>query len=269
MLDTLYSGNSEAIIHDIERIYKQNNFCVVSFLYFANAMKYHLLEAPVTSLDSEYKNALEDADFLLPDGIALQTWYRFSRRHKPPLHNLNGTDLTPKIFDYLSRKYEIHVYIYSLYDEKIGKGQERLHKGAEKLKQEYGVAQVHSYQTIYAQRGRDFPRDAMEKEVSHDPLVWNIFLNSTWTPTQELFAHQHKDRFVKNRMLVLNTWWFIDFYSGFEIRAPKRVVNARVLETFWRIAHNPAKNFKKIVPMFGVFRVLWKNIFTPFRWIWK
>jgi hypothetical protein len=61
-------------------------------------------------------------------------------------------------------------------------------------------------------------------------------------------------------MLVLNVWWFVDFYSGFEKRAPERVVKLRVWETIRRILDNPKKNGKKFLAMFGVFRLIWKKL---------
>ena len=55
---------------------------MVSFLYFANMMHWRLVEPASKKAQSpaatRYKTSLEDADFLLPDGIALQ-W--FAQRH--------------------------------------------------------------------------------------------------------------------------------------------------------------------------------------------
>jgi UDP-N-acetyl-D-mannosaminuronic acid transferase (WecB/TagA/CpsF family) len=59
----------------------------------------------------------------------------------------------------------------------------------------------------------------------------------------------------ENNIIVINAGGFVDFLSGFEQRAPKRVRKIRVGETFWRIACNPRKNFKKMRWMFGVFRL--------------
>ena len=182
---------------------------------------------------------------------------------------MNGTDLTPKILSYFSKKYSVALYVYSLYDEKIEKWQEWLWKGIFKLKQEYWFWAIHSYQSHYNQRWEDFPWEEMEQSVDNSWNTWNIFLNCTWSPFQEKWIEKHKTWFVKNRMMVLNVWWFLDFYSWFEKRAPKRVVQAKVLETFWRVFSNPKKNLKKFVAMFGVFRLLGKKIFSRDSSVWK
>jgi UDP-N-acetyl-D-mannosaminuronic acid transferase (WecB/TagA/CpsF family) len=105
----------------MEKIYADQKFCVVNFLYFANAMQYRLFETPRNAADTIYKEALAHSDLLLPDGIALQMWDSRSRKPKRWLHNLNGTDLTPQILSYFTTKYTVHLYISSLYDENIGK----------------------------------------------------------------------------------------------------------------------------------------------------
>lgn len=95
---------------------------MVNFLYFANAMQYRLFEKVEYSQNAEkYKETLLHSDFLLPDGIALQL--RSKRTEKKSVHNLNGTDLTPKVLSYLNTHYSSisSVYIYSLYDPIIDK----------------------------------------------------------------------------------------------------------------------------------------------------
>ena len=264
MIEKLYRQHTDSVIKDIEAIYIANTSCVVNFLYFANAVQYHLLEldAKKTPEDKIYAVSLYASDFLLPDGIALQTWAYFSTKPRQWLQNLNGTDLTPKILWYFSQKYPVALYIYSLYDEKIWKNQEWLHKATSKLKQEYWISTIHAYQSHYNQRWQDFPWDEISQSVDNSWNTRNIFLNCTWSPFQEKRVEENKQWFVKNRMMVLNVWWFLDFYSWFEKRAPEWVVKAKVLETFRRITTNPKKNLKKFVAMFWVFRLLIKKIFT-------
>lgn len=264
MIEKLYTWNAEDLIKDIDAVYAANEFCTVNFLYFANAVQYHLLESNTeqTIEDKVYAHALIESDFLLPDWIALQVWWYFNRKPKMRLQNLNWTDFTPKILSYFSQKYTVHLYIYSLYDEKIQKSQEWLHKATQKLTNEYGIDIIHAYQSHFNQRWQDFPWDDMEHNVDTSGNVINIFLNCTWSPFQEKRTEKNKDWFQKNKMMVLNVGWFLDFYSWFEKRAPERVVKAKVLETFWRVASNPKKNLKKFVAMFWVFRLLGKKLFT-------
>jgi len=50
----------------------------------------------------------------------------------------------------------------------------------------------------------------------------------------------------------MNNGATLDYYSGFETRAPKRVVKMRVGETLWRITTQPQKNLKKFLAMFKI-----------------
>lgn len=267
MIEKLYKGDVEQYIKELESLYTQKQFCVTNFLYFANAVQYKLLEQNVK--DMEYKKALLSSDFLLPDGIALQIWAYFAQNPKKRLHNLNWTDLTPKILEYFSKNYTVHLYIYSLYDEKIWKSQEWLHKATNKLKNEYDIDAVYSYQSHYNQRWYDYPWEMMEEKIHVSDNVCNIFLNCTGSPFQEKWIEKNKEWFVRNHMMVLNVWWFLDFYSWFEKRAPKRVVKTRVLETFWRIITNPKKNLKKFLAMFGVIGLIVRTGFTTNKKKWK
>lgn len=110
------------LIHELLTVYKTQGHAVVNFLYFANAMQYRLFEKGEYSQSAvKYKQTLLHSDFLLPDGIALQLWSK--RTEGKSVHNLNGTDLTPKVLDYLNAHYanNTSLYIYSLYDPKINK----------------------------------------------------------------------------------------------------------------------------------------------------
>ena len=50
----------------------------------------------------------------------------------------------------------------------------------------------------------------------------------------------------------MNNGATLDYYSGFETRAPKRVVQLRVGETLRRIITQPQKNLKKFLAMFKI-----------------
>ncbi len=270
MLEKLFQNDVDVFLHELDDLYHRKWYAIVNFLYFANAVQYHLLDNDTrkTPSDFAYQHALCEGDFLLPDGIALQVWNRFFSQKKKWIQNLNGTDLTPRILEYFTTRYKTNLSIYSLYDEKIGKDQTRLHKAQQKLEQQYTLYHIVSYQSHYKQRWEDYPW--YENTMQHnDEHVVNIFLNCTWSPFQEKWIEQHKQRFIDNKMMVLNVWWFLDFYSWFEKRAPKRVVKARVLETFWRITTNPAKNLKKFVAMFGVVWLLWRKLLSSLSSLWK
>lgn len=257
ILQKLYRWDSQAGIEDILKHYGYSGFAIVNFLYFANAMKYHLFEKTTKDIDVDYMRALLQSDFLFPDGIALQVWDKFVT--KKSTHNLNGTDFTPLFLDYISKNYNVELYIVSVYDEKIWKWTEWLQKGIDAIKSTYWIEKIYAYQTQYAKRGEEFPFEQRASEPKDETTI-RVMLHCTGTPFQELWTQKNKKRYQEKNMLVMNVGGFIDFVSWFEKRAPKRAVKARVLETPWRILSSPRKNIKKFLTMFWFVRVLRKNM---------
>lgn len=260
VIKKLYQGDSAELIHELITVYQSKGHAVVNFLYFANAMQYKLFEKAKESPKArKYKESLLESDFLLPDGIALQLWSKWTE--KKSLRNLNGTDLTPEVLAYLNDHHKTSVYIYSLYDPKIWKWKEWLEKAVDRMKHDYPNIEFRwCHQSEYKHRGDDFPFDQAEQATERDTSAIRLFLNCTWTPFQELWVEEHRTFFEKHFFLVMNVGGFIDFMAGFEQRAPRWVVKARVLETFWRIATNPKKNLKKFLAMFGIFRILMQKM---------
>ena len=120
IIKKLSAQRAEELIPELVSTYIDQGYAVVNFLYFANAMQYYLLEGDdKTKTYSQYKEALLASDFLLPDGIALELWTKWTM--KKNVYNLNGTDLTPRVLAYLNDHHSTSVYISSLYDPKIGK----------------------------------------------------------------------------------------------------------------------------------------------------
>ena len=63
---------------------------------------------------------------------------------------------------------------------------------------------AYSYQSLYANRGADFPWDEIEKVSAADNAKVKLFLNCTGSPFQELRTEEYKEFFVKNGFLVMN-----------------------------------------------------------------
>ena len=100
MLDKLFAGNNDAAVDIILQQSDRGQTCIVSFLYFANAMHHRLFEPwskkSQTPTSIFYKTSLEKSDLLFPDGIALQLFSQRSGHGK--VDNLNGTDFIPYFF---------------------------------------------------------------------------------------------------------------------------------------------------------------------------
>jgi UDP-N-acetyl-D-mannosaminuronic acid transferase (WecB/TagA/CpsF family) len=111
ILSKLYTQSPQQAIHDIAAHREKNGYCVVHFLYFANMVSQDLWD-----INSRYRKLLQSADFLLPDGIALQIFYATAvmvgRIQSPRkwLANCNGTDLTLPLLQHIHHGNQVHMY---------------------------------------------------------------------------------------------------------------------------------------------------------------
>jgi UDP-N-acetyl-D-mannosaminuronic acid transferase (WecB/TagA/CpsF family) len=89
LINKIFLWTKEEVSIQILNFYKQNSYCIVNFIYFANLHKFIL-----DKKDEKYFQALENWSFLLPDGIALKIYLK-SKYKKLLRENLNWTDFTP------------------------------------------------------------------------------------------------------------------------------------------------------------------------------
>lgn len=244
--------------------YKHHGSTVVCFLYFANCMKARLLEKQREQWQRDYKNALKRADFLLADGIALQLFYRFSSLGKAVTmpENLNGTDFTPLLLDTIHASVDspdrIHVAIHTLYDPEIGKTRAHNALAVKKFEERFWLTVNFMQEGLYKNRyDEPFDWEGYQASIESQQYTYKILLLCTGTPAQEIRSLHERAFIDQQGMLVLNVWGLLDYIAWFEKRAPKRVIKARVLETFRRIVQHPKKNFHKFVSMFGIIRYWW------------
>lgn len=268
MLNKIYTWDKQKCYDVILKHYAEQGRCVVSFLYFANMMRWRVIEnkpqrsSEKLAIRKSYIRALDHADFLLPDGIALQVFYRCAVTWSNRLHNLNGTDFVPYVLDRLMTWWKkVHLCIYAVYDASLGKSeQQNMYAKTYIQERWWDDVEVLLLQSPYSEKESGMDRDAYTASLEETDTDVRLFLMCTWSPHQEVRVDRHRQQFLSLWILVFNAWWLVDFWSGFETRAPNRVVKARVLETPWRILQHPKKNLKKLLWMFGVVRYLWRKI---------
>lgn len=263
LISKLFPGSREDFLCALIETYVREKYAIVNYLYFASAMKYRLFEYQDNARFAAYKQALGDSSLFLTDGIALQVFAFFVRmigsESKWWLENLNGTDLTPYILTELPRQGMVSVYLYNLYDPRIGKTSEWVEKTIEAFVVKFPeVKLAWHYSELYQKRGETISLDTIA--AIPDESDFKIFLNCTGSPFQEIWAYEHLDFFRQHRFIVLNSGGVVDFISGFEKRAPTIFVKLRVFETLWRLLMNPKKNLPKFLSMFGIVRVLAKTL---------
>lgn len=251
IINKIYSHNSLDAIKYIKHAYQTQGHGIINFLYFGNAMRRRICEETNDITATQYKKALYESTCILPDGIALQLFIFFINGHR--VKNLNGTDFIVPLLK--SFKKSAHISIIEAYDTKIKKDKSVLQNAIKNLKERYNISVAYYQQVPFANEGKDINRNEIEKK--RQTIPWEkILIMCIGTPKQEIIVQQNHNMFKKNNVLVINAWWRIDFMSGFEKRAPRRIVKIRVGETIWRIIRNPKKNVKKFLYMFGIIRLI-------------
>lgn len=260
----IYKSNKKQALKDIIKKYKENWFWVVNYLYFANLVSSGIIGKK--KVNTSFLRALEKGDFLLPDGIALQMYYK--KYFKMNLENLNGTDFA----EYILKNLKTDEYNLILYGAK----KEVIKKACQNIEEKYGI-QVAYFQDGYSEF--DFEKlDELWKDFyfywENWKLVWiqrlneiqsgwvfegyevnnknsflkqkiNIFMVWLWTPKQEIWIQENIENIKKYHLLAFSQGWTFDFWAGNEKRAPQVFIKWK-LEWFWRFITNPRKNFKKV-----------------------
>jgi len=289
ILSKLFSTKPDKVVKAILECYKTNHFCIVHFLYFAQVVaqelfltqdsvnengkklshyyktRYpeskHLLQEDLQDMKfDDYKQSLLDADFLLPDGIALQLFYFVARLRKvirkdPEgkkyplwLRNLNGTDFVPYFLEEVKRQYgnqKICLLLYGAHPKTISTAQEFLnYKG---------------YNVIYTQHGYEsFDWKKAQEACNQYEDTINILIvgrSTSQLPLQELWTQKHQFKIKKTNLLVFTVGWFFDFAAGVQKRAPK-VIRWIKLEWLRRLLSDPKRNFKKNLYTLSVFKYI-------------
>lgn len=225
---------------------------VISFLYFANLMKFNLSRE-----ESGYRTALSASDYVLPDGIALQKFYDREMTTWKKLHNCNGTDLIPAYLDKVYESWAIPwVWLLTVYDESIWKYKDDEEDIQHKRSERFWTMLSYFEHVHYKERNQEWSYDleALIKSAVDTHSPHKILILCTWTPHQEIRAHTHSKQLKDAGLLVFCAWGLIDYIVWVEKRAPNWVVKARVLETFWRVVTKPKKNLKKFLVMF---KIMW------------
>ncbi len=230
ILSKLSTRSPQQAIQDIAAQRETDGYSVVHFLYFANSIRHKLFDTYSTS----YKESLLSANFLLPDGIALQIFYRWAvtlgrvQSERSWLYNCNGTDFTLPLLQFLQKQHpSLVVHLYGWTASMVNGSQVFLHDQ---------WLSCGAIQDWYAKRDRE--------NITPFSGVKQVLLVARWTPLQELRIQENKLFIQKNNILVLSVGWLFEFWSGEEKRTPK-VFRGRA-EWLWRLFVNPRKNAIKV-----------------------
>jgi exopolysaccharide biosynthesis WecB/TagA/CpsF family protein len=192
----------------------KNNAVIVHYMYYASYVLMHT--------QRNLLKAYQYADYLLVDGVGMQLYLKIVTGRK--VANLNGTDMSPLFLEELIKK-NIPICLYGTTDENI-------QQCAINLKDKYHEGVVTYYQNGFS------------------PLDWDkipeksaLFVG-TGSPRQEIWAMENIAIIQEKQLLVFTVGGYLDFLSGFYIRAPKWV-RAIKMEWAFRTMLHPGRHYQK------------------------
>lgn len=135
ILKKLFTWTTDQAIEKILEIQSKKGFCIVDYLYFAQIGGQRLFDVQTKSNTEQFKNvllpdyknidihavrwayqqAIQNADMVLPDGIALQIFYCLGYHKR--LFNLNGTDFCPIFLEYVHQHKKMNLILYGTYPD--------------------------------------------------------------------------------------------------------------------------------------------------------
>ncbi len=274
ILKKIYPKTKNKAVDDILKTYEKNWFVVSNFLYFAiiNVQKLFKFNKQSnwnfkkTTRQREYKKAIIKWDFLFPDGIALQIFYRLANSRfdleTKSLSNLNGTDFLPFFLDEIKKRYgsqKICIFLHWAKPDIIPYTKKYL---------EYKWFNVVYTQDWYSEL--DWSSLNKKREEYQDTIDILLVARSTPdNPIQELWTTKNRSKIRENKVIVFTVWWLFDFWAAevvwkwkknwIQKRAPKLIRKIK-LERFWRLITDPKRNFKKVKNSFALFPYVFKYL---------
>lgn len=248
IFEKLYKKDKKQLVNDIVETYQNDGFCVINFVYMSPMVEFQLFisDKKKRQRNLKYQEILLKSQFLLPDGIALQTFYKAA--NKESLYNLNWTDFTPYFLEQLAEK---HKWVISESNGDVdGVGLICYGTNPENLEEACYYLGSLKYDIVYAQDWfSEFDWKDCEKSMKNSDK--NIFVmlqgrSSIKNPIQELWTLDNRERIRENKLIVMNVWGLFDWRS-WEQKRPPEFIRKIKMEWFWRLCTNPKRNFKKVL----------------------
>jgi len=180
--------------------------------------------------DSEFKEALQKSDVLLPDGIGITLSYRFL--YGKAIKKIAGADLHFFLMNAMNKEKGSCFY--------LGSSVKTLELIEQKLKIEYPNIRVGCYSPPFKPQFTDEENTAMITAVNDfGPDV--LFIGMT-APKQEKWVHQNKEHLSAKAIGSIGA--VFDFYAG-TVERPGKIWIQLGLEWFIRLLKEPKRMWKR------------------------
>lgn len=208
---------SDDFLYSIDTRIKEKKKTKVNFL---NAHCYN-----VAQKDNYYREAVNNSDYLLNDGIGVKIGSRIFGHDI--VENLNGTDLTPKILKMAeSSGYKVFL---------LGGEEGVARKAADNFKNIYSDLDIVGFQNGFFNN-----TEKLIEEINATNT--DIVIVALGVPYQEKWIEKHAD--FLNCSLLIGVGAFLDFSAGKVKRAPK-FIRAIKMEWFFRLLMEPKRLWKR------------------------
>ena len=213
----------------------------------------------ITLQDDEFKEALQQSDVLLPDGVGITFAASFLDNKK--IKKIAGADIHQYLLDECERENKSCFY--------LGSSPKTLNLLREKLSSEHPKLKVGFYSPPYKAKFSDEDNSKMLDAVNEfEPDV--LFVGMT-APKQETWSYKFKDSL--NTKVICSIGAVFDFYAG-TVKRPNKIWIDVGLEWFIRLLKEPGRMRRRYLyygPLFGYlivkkwFELKAQNIRNHFR----
>jgi exopolysaccharide biosynthesis WecB/TagA/CpsF family protein len=174
-----------------------------------------------------YKQVLQTADRVLPDGIGINIGARLLNQSL--LANVNGTDLFPRLCERAANKgYRLFL---------LGGLDGVAEKAAQAMQQRYPALQIVGTEQGYFTEAQELQLIERINQSGAD-----ILLVGFGVPKQELWLSQYREQLTPT--LCMGIGGLFDYYSGRIPRAPEWLRDIG-LEWVWRLMQEPSRMWKR------------------------
>lgn len=180
--------------------------------------------------DSQFKEALQDAEVLLPDGdgIVLAEWFLTGNK----IRKISGTDLHLHLLSVLNRKRGRCFY--------LGSSTATLEKIRQKLRMEYPAIETAFYSPPFKP---DFSgEDNTEMIQAINAFRPDVLFIGLTAPKQEKWSHAHRKEIDAKVICAVGA--VFDFYAGTVKRPSPLWIDLR-LEWLGRLINEPARMWRR------------------------
>jgi N-acetylglucosaminyldiphosphoundecaprenol N-acetyl-beta-D-mannosaminyltransferase len=203
----------------------------------------------IAEKDSEFKEALQRSDILLPDGIAIVAAIKFLSGKN--IKKIAGADIHRHLLQELNQKNGSCFY--------LGSSENTLSKIRKKISREFPQIKFHFFSPPYKQEFSEEENKQMIDAVNASRSDV-LFIGMT-APKQEKWAHTHKKQL--DAKIICSIGAVFDFYAG-TIERPHQLWIKLGLEWLIRLVREPKRMWKRYLyygPIF-IYDILKKKLNT-------